>query len=111
MTQGCEPSRVTGRDRRIGSLREPIAYRRAARIAPWGRGFFEVDQHLEDEPSNRVRIRCAEVLVGDEAAPVREGHQAQRTVAGDLDGARCFRVGAQLFVMSREKARVVAHRR
>jgi hypothetical protein len=62
-----------------------------------------------DHLIDRVGIRAAEVLVGDEAASTGEGRQPQRTHHGHREGAGRLRVGPQLLVVRREEAISIAH--
>jgi hypothetical protein len=52
-------------------------------------------ERVGDELTDLPRIRSPEIAVGHEAAPVREGHETQRPVPGDGEGARRLGIRAK----------------
>ncbi len=56
-----------------------------------------------DESSDVLAVRCPEIPISDEAAPMHESHQAQWTMSDNVRRTRCLRVNTQMLVMGGEK--------
>src|SRR3954454_19809813 len=64
-----------------------------------------VRERVAHEPPDGGDASAAEVAIRDEAAPAREGGEAQRAVLDDGDRTRRFRVGAKLLVIGSKESR------
>ena len=67
-------------------------------------GALEIAQGFRHEPPNRSCVCLSKVSVTDETVSTGKGHQSQGAEAGDSDGTRGFRTGAQLRVIGPEKS-------